>query len=266
MGYTAYRTNTDANGHGTHCAGTAAGAVVGVASNAALIGVKVLDDNGSGTSTALLNGINYVIQQHNAAGRSSVASMSLGFGARSSSVERAVLSMVNAGIHVSVAAGNSNTDACNSSPSALGGANSAVVSVGASNIRDQVASFSNSGRCVDVYAPGQNVLSTWVGSTTAANVISGTSMACPHVSGLMAYYLAARGAMSPAAMKQLIVSSAIRNELEPRSGLVAGGQLILANNGVTRLARREAEAEPRTDANAWLKPENIVSTNGGLYY
>ncbi|KAK7702926.1 hypothetical protein SLS57_011180, partial [Botryosphaeria dothidea] len=135
-----------------------------------------------------------------------------------------------------VAAGNSNTNACNSSPSALGGTGSStVIGVGASNINDAVASFSNTGPCVDVFAPGEGVVSAANTASTGYRSLSGTSMACPHVAGLVAYQAAAQTSLrtSPSAMKTYIKNGAISGVLTRNSGYVTGGNLVLANNGST---------------------------------
>ncbi|GME33830.1 peptidase s8 s53 subtilisin kexin sedolisin protein [Neofusicoccum parvum] len=237
-GYSYYSPSTDGNGHGTHCAGTIAGSTVGVASNANLIAVKVLANDGRGTSAGFIAGLDYVASQHSSRQSASnfvasVASMSLGFDSRSTAVETAVRNLAAAGVHVVVAAGNSNTNACNSSPSALGGTGSTtVLAIGASNINDAVASFSNTGPCVDVFAPGEGVVSAGYTSATSYRSLSGTSMACPHVAGLVAYNAAANANLrTPAAMKSAVKSGAISGVLTQNSGYVSGGALVLANNG-----------------------------------
>ncbi|EOD44577.1 putative peptidase s8 s53 subtilisin kexin sedolisin protein [Neofusicoccum parvum UCRNP2] len=240
MGFTYFTSNTDGNGHGTHCAGTIGGSTVGVASKANLIGVKVLRDSGSGTSTSLLAGFDYVAAQHSAKSSSSgfvgsVASMSLGFNGRSTSVETALKNLVAAGVHAAVAAGNDAADACDYSPAAIGGSNSAVVTVGAANIDDSVSYFSNSGSCVDVYAPGESVVSSYNTGTSAYATLSGTSMATPHVAGLIAYYLAGSSGLTPAQMKAKVIAAAIDGVLstDDNPDYVSGGDLIIVNNGST---------------------------------
>ncbi|KAF8526007.1 peptidase S8/S53 domain-containing protein [Hysterangium stoloniferum] len=191
--------DVDGNGHGTHCAGTIASRKYGVAKAAHVVAVKVLGDNGSGSTSDVVGGIVWAVQaavakalqataEFNATGKTkhkgSVANMSLG-GGKSLALDRAVNRAVDAGIHFAVAAGNDNKDACNYSPAAA----EKAVTVGASTITDARAYFSNFGPCVDVFGPGLNILSTWTGSPTATNTISGTSMASPHVAGLLAYLL-----------------------------------------------------------------------------
>ncbi|KAG8905065.1 serine protease [Tulasnella sp. 403] len=191
--------DVDANGHGTHCAGTIASRKYGVAKAANIIAVKVLGSNGSGTMSDVLSGVLWAATQasaklaaaraeYMATGRTnykgSVANMSLG-GGKSKALDDAVNKAVDSGLHFAVAAGNENKDACNTSPAAAGKA----ITVGASTIADSRAYFSNWGPCVDVFAPGLNILSTWNTGNTSTNTISGTSMASPHVAGLLAYLL-----------------------------------------------------------------------------
>ncbi|KAI8048891.1 elastase-like serine protease [Syncephalis plumigaleata] len=173
---------TDLNGHGTHVAGTTAGNAYGVAKRARVYGVKVLSGGGQGTNAGVIAGIQYVVQ--NARRNKAVINMSLS-GGRSRAVDDAVNAAVNAGIAVVVAAGNEQSDACGSSPA---GADYAFT-VAASNINNQEASFSNYGRCVNIYAPGVNIKSLWNSSNTATNTISGTSMASPHVAGVAALFM-----------------------------------------------------------------------------
>ncbi|KAI0001035.1 peptidase S8/S53 domain-containing protein [Russula vinacea] len=189
----------DNNGHGTHCAGTIASRKYGVAKSANVIAVKVLGSNGSGSMSDVIAGVMYAAEsalkkaiaaaaELKATGKTkhkgSVANMSLG-GGKSRALDDAVNSAVDTGLHFAVAAGNDNRDACGYSPA---GAEKAVT-VGASTLGDERAYFSNYGPCVDVFAPGLNILSTWIGSNIAQNTISGTSMASPHTAGLLAYLL-----------------------------------------------------------------------------
>ncbi|KAH6897978.1 serine protease [Coprinopsis sp. MPI-PUGE-AT-0042] len=197
----------DGHGHGTHCAGTAAGGRYGVAKNATLIAVKILSDGGSGSVSGIVTGLDWIKGQVAASGRPSIVSMSLG-GSGSTALDAGVASLVSAGIHV--VRGNSNTDASTTSPAR----EPTVITVGASNILDQRASFSNYGRLVDIFAPGQNVISTWIGSSnTATNSISGTSMATPHVAGLVAYLIAKDGNASPAELSEKIRSLSVKGAL-----------------------------------------------------
>ncbi|KAF7879206.1 hypothetical protein EAF04_000404 [Stromatinia cepivora] len=209
--------NTDENGHGTHCSGTIAGSTYGVAKAAKIVGVKVLDSAGSGTTAGVISGIQWVATNHVA---KSVLSMSLG-GGLSTSLNSAVTSTVASGVTVVVAAGNDNANAANTSPASTPDA----ITVGAIDTSDARASFSNYGAVLDVFAPGVNVLSSWIGSTSATNTISGTSMATPHVAGLAAYLIALEGLSTPAAVaariKALATSGSITNAGSGSPNLIA---------------------------------------------
>ena len=188
--------DADGNGHGTHCSGTIAGKKFGVAKKANVIAVKVLKSNGSGTMSDVVKGVEWAVNSHNEkmeaakkgkgkkGFKGSAANMSLG-GGKAVTLDLAVNAAVDAGIHFAVAAGNDNADSCNYSPAAA----EKAVTVGASTLADERAYFSNYGKCNDIFAPGLNILSTWRGSKYATNTISGTSMASPHIAGLLAYFL-----------------------------------------------------------------------------
>ncbi|KAF9535407.1 serine proteinase 2 [Crepidotus variabilis] len=213
--------NADGNGHGTHCAGTIGGAQYGVSKGVSIIAVKVLSDAGSGAIADIVSGLNYVKSSAASSGRPSIVSMSLG-GSANSALDSAVASLTAAGIHVVVAAGNSATDAGSTSPARAPSA----ITVGATTIADAAASFSNYGSVLDIWAPGQNIISSWATSDTATNNISGTSMATPHVAGLVAYYISRDGNLSPAAMSAKIQSTSLKNVI---SGVPAGTVNYLAH-------------------------------------
>ncbi|KAG5640721.1 hypothetical protein DXG03_007430 [Asterophora parasitica] len=200
--------DADGNGHGTHVAGTVGGSQYGVAKAASIIAVKVLSDAGSGAVVDIVDGLQWVASAAAASGRPSIATLSLGGGA-SVPLDNAVTSLVNKGIHVTVAAGNDNVDAKSTSPARAAGVNT----VGASSIVDARAYFSNYGAVVDVFAPGLNVISSWIGSPTATNNISGTSMATPHVAGLVAYLIGLNGNSSPADITALLKSLSVKGVL-----------------------------------------------------
>jgi subtilisin family serine protease len=194
---------TDLNGHGTHCAGTIGGTTYGVAKKVALKAVKVLSGSGSGTNSGVISGVNYVTNNKSPS-RQSVASMSLGGGA-STALDNAVTASINAGIPYAVAAGNDNANACNYSPAKTASA----VTVGATTSTDARASYSNYGTCVDIFAPGSSITSDWIGSSnTATNTISGTSMATPHVAGVIALHLSLHPGQSPATVTSWLNSQA----------------------------------------------------------
>ena len=195
----------DGNGHGTHCSGTVAGKKYGVAKKAHIKAVKVLRSNGSGSMSDVVKGVEYAAEEHtknvDAAKKGkgkkgfkgSAANMSLG-GGKSPTLDAAVNAAVEVGIHFAVAAGNDNADSCNYSPASA----QKAVTVGASTLSDERAYFSNYGKCNDIFAPGLNILSTWKGSKYAVNTISGTSMASPHIAGLLAYLLSLQPAKDSA--------------------------------------------------------------------
>ncbi|KAL9557042.1 hypothetical protein MBANPS3_001568 [Mucor bainieri] len=210
----------DGNGHGSHCAGTIAGKRYGIAKKAQPVAVKVLRSNGSGTMSDVVRGVDWATTEHlkeaasakknNKKYKGAVANMSLG-GGKSPSLDLAVNGAVDSGIVFAVAAGNDNRDACDYSPAAA----ELAITVGASTIQDERAYFSNYGPCVDVFAPGLNILSIWRGSRYATNTISGTSMASPHVAGLAAYFLSLEeGEVTPKYIKDKILNLATKDALE----------------------------------------------------
>ncbi|MFD9425461.1 MULTISPECIES: S8 family peptidase [unclassified Streptomyces] len=171
----------DGNGHGTHVAGTIAGASYGVAKKADIVAVRVLDDSGSGTTEQVVAGIDWVTENHQGP---SVANMSLGGGA-DEALDAAVQKAIASGVTFAVAAGNDSSDAGEGSPSRVPEA----ITVASSTVDDEQSSFSNYGSVVDIYAPGSDITSAWNDSDDGSNTISGTSMATPHVVGAAAVYL-----------------------------------------------------------------------------
>lgn len=199
------RGTTDCNGHGTHVAGTIAGSAYGVAKAASVIPVRVLDCYGSGTWSGVIAGLDWVAKNH-APGVPAVANMSLGGGA-SSLVDDAVRAVISDGVTTVVAAGNSATDACTSSPARVGEA----ITVAASDSSDNQASFSNFGTCVDIYAPGVGIASDWYTSSTATATLSGTSMAAPHVAGAAALLNNSSPSATWTTLRDAATVGAIRN-------------------------------------------------------
>lgn len=192
--------DTDCNGHGTHVAGTIGSSTYGVAKQVNLVAVKVLDCNGSGYNSTVISGIDWVIANKRSP---AVINMSLG-GSFDTALNSALTNATNAGISVVVAAGNESRDACLSSPASAASA----ITVGATNSDDSVAYYSNLGSCVDLFAPGSGITSTWMTSDAAINTISGTSMASPHVAGAVALYLEGNPSASPATVASVITGSA----------------------------------------------------------
>ena len=199
---TVYGSN-DCHGHGTHVAGTVGGSTYGVAKGALLRGVKVLSCSGSGTISAIIAGVDWVRVNHI---KPAVANMSIG-GGFSSSLNTAVNNLANAGVFVAVAAGNSNANACNYSPSSATGATTVMSSTSS----DAKSSFSNWGSCAHVYAPGSSITSAWWTSNTATNTISGTSMASPHVAGVAALYKSAFGDAGSSTIRTWIINNSTAN-------------------------------------------------------
>lgn len=187
-GYSAIRGGVeDCNGHGTHVAGTIGGDVYGIAKDVKLVPVRVLDCRGSGSNSGVIAGVDWVRTKASTNPSKSVANMSLGGGV-SAALDTAVNNLINSGVTVVVAAGNSQADACNSSPARVPNA----ITVAASDINDSFATFSNRGTCVDIIAPGVSITSAWLitkNNSKGVNTISGTSMAAPHVAGAVARYL-----------------------------------------------------------------------------
>ena len=219
-------TADDCNGHGTHVAGTVGGATYGIAKGVRLVGVRVLDCAGSGTTSGVIAGIDWVTANHQT-GEPAVANMSLGGGA-SSALDSAVTRSINDGVTYAVAAGNGNQagvpqNACNYSPARV----SAALTVGASDRTDAPASFSNYGSCVDLFAPGVGITSDWYNSTTATNTISGTSMATPHVAGVAALHLQTRPGDSPATVASAIRALTTKDAV--RTSRTANNDLLFSN-------------------------------------
>lgn len=223
-------TDTDKNGHGTHVAGTIGGKTYGVAKKTTLIGVKVLGDDGTGSNSSVLAGLQWAVEDAEAAGaiNKSAANMSLG-GGYSKAVNNGVAAAVRAGLTVCVAAGNESRDASTSSPAS----EPTAITVGSITINDTVSPFSNYGKLVDVFAPGSNITSAWIdetggGSTSTTNTISGTSMATPHVTGLSVYLIALEGLSGSKAVSQRLKELA-RSAITPEG--LKGSPNRLAFNG-----------------------------------
>jgi subtilisin family serine protease len=191
----------DCNGHGTHVSGTIGGSTYGVAKGVTLHPVRVLDCSGNGTDSTVISGVDWVTANHLSP---AVANMSLGGGA-STALDTAVQNSINSGVTYAIAAGNDyGVDACTESPGRV----AAAITVGSTTSTDAKSDFSNIGTCIDIFAPGSSILSSWYTSDTATNTISGTSMATPHVVGVAALYLQNNPSASPTTVRDQIVNTA----------------------------------------------------------
>jgi subtilisin family serine protease len=198
---------SDGNGHGTHVSATIAGTTYGLAKAARIVPVRVLDSKGSGTSSGVISGLNWIATQITQGTTKAVVNMSLG-GTQSPAVNAAVESLVALGVTVVVASGNSAADACASSPASAPSA----ITVSATDSADRFATYSNFGSCVDILAPGTGITSAWGTSNTATNTISGTSMASPHVAGAAALLLEA-GYKTPGEITTALLGNAVANTI-----------------------------------------------------
>jgi len=192
-------TAQDGNGHGTHVAGTVGGTAYGVAKKAKIVGVRVLNNQGSGTTAGVVAGIDWVTRN---AVKPAVANMSLGGGA-DSALDTAVRNSIASGVTYSLAAGNESTDASTRSPARV----AEGITVGATTSSDAKASYSNYGSVLDIFAPGSSITSTWNTGDSATNTISGTSMAAPHVAGAAALHLAGNTSATPAQVRDALVAA-----------------------------------------------------------
>ncbi|MER7889032.1 S8 family serine peptidase [Micromonospora sp. NPDC094482] len=239
----------DCNGHGTHVAGTVGGSAYGVAKGVQIVGVRVLNCQGSGTNAQVVAGIDWVTAN---AVKPAVANMSLG-GSANSSIDTAVTNSINSGVTYAVAAGNGNAlgvrqNACNYSPARVPSA----ITVGATQNNDAAASFSNFGTCVDILAPGVNITSAWYTGTGATNTISGTSMASPHVAGAAALVLSANPSWSPQQVRDNLVTNSTPNVVT-NVGTGTPNQLLYVVNGTP----------PANDFSVSVSPTSGSTAPGG---
>lgn len=212
-GYTAISDGngtTDCNGHGTHVAGTVGGSTYGVAKNVNLVPIRILGCDGSGASSNVIAGLDWILKNGK---KPAVVNMSLG-GDASTSLDSAVENLFNNGYVMVVAAGNSNTDACSPSPARV----SKALTVAATDSTDTRASYSNYGSCVDIFAPGSQINSSWIGSNTATKVLNGTSMATPHVAGVVAEMLQSTPTATPQTISTNLLNQASSNVVKNPSG------------------------------------------------
>lgn len=195
----------DGNGHGTHVASTIAGSTYGIAKQAKIVAVRVLNNAGSGTTAGVVAGIDWVTTNHSGP---SVANLSLGGGA-STAIDTAVRNSISSGVTYAVAAGNSSANASSYSPARV----TEAITVGATTSTDARASYSNYGSVLDIFAPGSSITAGWYTSDTATNTISGTSMATPHVAGAAAVYLAGHPSATPAQVASALTAGAVTGKV-----------------------------------------------------
>ena len=212
-GYTAISDGngtSDCHGHGTHVAGTVGGSTYGVAKNVSLVPIRILGCDGSGASSNVIAGLDWILKNGK---KPAVVNISLG-GEANASLDSAVENLFNNGYVMVVAAGNSNTDACSSSPARV----SKAITVAATDSTDTRASYSNYGSCVDIFAPGSQINSSWIGSNTATKVLNGTSMATPHVVGVVAEMLQSTPTATPQTISTNLLNQASNNVVKNPSG------------------------------------------------
>ena len=237
----------DGNGHGTHVSGTIGGTSFGVAKGVTLVGVRVLNNAGSGTTAQVVAGIDWVTGDHDP-GERAVANMSLG-GGIDTAIDSAVTNSIADGVSYAVAAGNENgANACNRSPARVPNA----ITVGSTTTTDARSSFSNIGTCLDIFAPGSSITSAWNTSNTATNTISGTSMATPHVAGAAALVLAQNPAFTPQQVRDSLVNNATTGVIS-NPGTGSPNRLLFVVNGTP----------PANDFSIAVSPTSRSTAAGG---
>lgn len=254
----------DCNGHGTHVAGSAAGTKYGIAKAATIHPIRVLDCNGSGSTSGVIKGIEWVTEN---AKFPAVANMSLG-GGSSTALDEAVKKSIQAGIFYVVAAGNDNKDACQGSPNRV----DAALTVGSTTNKDTRSDFSNKGKCVDIFAPGSDIKSAWHTGNSATKTISGTSMASPHAAGAAALYLQNNPKAKPATVFAALIKSSTPSTLEGLGSGSPNKMLYVESKAATEpkpepkpepAPPKEPPQEPPKDSNPPANPDKPETTPPG---
>jgi len=252
--------DTDCHGHGTHVAGTVGGAEYGVAKGVSLVAVKVLNCAGSGSNAGVIAGIDWVTNDHQA-GQLAVANMSLG-GGFNQSVNDAVTNSIADGVTYALAAGNSNTDACTTSPASTPNA----ITVGSTTTTDARSSFSNIGTCLDIFAPGSDITSAWNTNDTATNTISGTSMATPHVAGVAALIQSANPSFTPLQVRDRMVDVDATNGVVTNPGAGSPNKLLFVDNGAAGGVSVSNPGSQTSTVGTAISPVNHTATGGTAPY
>ncbi|KAI9303047.1 peptidase S8/S53 domain-containing protein [Cunninghamella echinulata] len=218
--------DNNGGGHGTHVSGIIAGNTYGVAKKAQIVSVRVLDKSGSGSMTDVLDGLQWAVQHSKTTGKRSLVNMSLGVRKSSglASFDDAITAAVNGGLPIVVAAGNSADNACNYLPAG----NLRAYTVGSIDNADKLSYFSSYGTCVDINAPGSNIKSDYIGSTTATTIMSGTSMASPHVAGVAALLIHDLADPTPDNLYNKLTSIATKDKITNNK---SGNPNLIAYNG-----------------------------------
>jgi subtilisin family serine protease len=246
--------STDCHGHGTHVAGTVAGTKFGVAKAASIVPVRVLGCSGSGSTSGILKAMDWILANH-PAGTPALVSMSIGGGGQAL-FNAGVKKVYDAGILPIVAAGNSNADACKYSPAGTPEA----LTVGASDVNDNRASYSNFGDCVDVFAPGSSIVSASASNPAGSTSMSGTSMATPHVTGLGALYLAQNPTATPAQVSSAIRENGILNAINNAQSQY--GNILINNNFLRGAAPVTPNPNPVLNAPDQVASVTVTATTG----
>ncbi|EKG91657.1 S8 family peptidase [Vibrio cholerae] len=243
----------DCQGHGTHVAGTIGGAQYGVAKNVNLVGVRVLGCDGSGSTEAIVRGIDWVAQ--NASGPS-VANLSLGGGV-TQAMDQAVARLVQRGVNAVIAAGNDNKDACQVSPAR----EPSGITVGSTTNNDGRSNFSNWGNCVQIFAPGSDVTSA--SHEGGTKTMSGTSMATPHVAGVVALYLQENKNLSPNQIKTLLSDRSTKGKVSDTRGTTNKLLYSLTDNNTTPNPEPNPQPEPQPQPDSQLTNGKVVTGISG---